>query len=215
MAGGSFSKERSQFRFMCQPSVATAINLTDAAATVELFFIIPSNWYNAAQEGNPTLPTAYAPSIGNPVILRNFGMIAAAAGGAQTTAGTLQLQRTPLTTNTASIQIAGQASATTFTDTATVAAAVGSATAATAGSSILASVVSHIKGTAVEKDLNATVAGSSGSPVTTAQPDTFNTPPAYPIAFPGDLLTAVIGTQGVGAGDQTHFPYLLVSVAYP
>ncbi len=215
MAGGSFSKERSQFRFMCQPSVSTVINLTDAAATVELFFIIPSNWFNAAQEGSGdrAVPTTYAPSIGNPIVLRNFGMVKDVAGGVLGTNGTIQLFRTPLTTNTASIQIAGQSTATTFADTAATPAAVGPTVGKT-GSSILTHIPSCAAGRAIEADLNTTAAGSGGSPVTTAAPDSFTLEPRYPIAFPGDLLTAVIGTQGV-TSSQTYFPYLLVSIAYP
>lgn len=38
--------------------------------------------------------------------------------------------------------------------------------------------------------------------------------PVYPVALPGQKVEVVVGTQGVGAGDQTAHLYLLVSQDY-
>jgi hypothetical protein len=97
-----------------------------------------------------------------------MGFHHAAAGGAQTTAGTMVLE------------IGG-------TDVENAAGTDFSA----------ASVVSHTADTNVETELNSTT-------------DTLAAAPSYPTASSGQLIEAKVGTQGVGAGDQTVMPYLLV-----
>lgn len=63
----------------------------------------------------------------------------------------------------------------------------------------LASVASHAAGDSDETSLNST---------TTAQ--SLTTAPSYPYAAAGDVLEALVSTQGVGAGDQTVYVYLVV-----
>ena len=36
------------------------------------------------------------------------------------------------------------------------------------------------------------------------------TPPVYPHVNPGDIITWIVGVQGVGAGDQTIWPWLSI-----
>lgn len=99
-----------------------------------------------------------------------LGHIYAAAGGAQTTAGTWRLQ------------IAG-------------ADVVDSLSAAF----VLASVASHLISDTDETALNRTTAAQS-----------LSAPPVYPFAAAGQTVKALVATQGVGAGSQTVYPYLVV-----
>ena len=66
---------------------------------------------------------------------------------------------------------------------------------------VCSSVVSHTAGSVVETSLDKQTNADELS----------TTPPVYPAAVAGDVITCCVGTQGVGAGDQTVFPYLLYS----
>lgn len=133
----------------------TAGSLKDAAATSLGKFAFPKDWATC--------------------LIIKMGFTAAAAGGAQTTAGTMKLQ------------IAGadveNASAVDFT---------------------AASVVSHAAWAQVETDLNSVTSSLS------LTSNNYNAVPNYPEADTGELIELLVATQGVGAGDQTIFPYLVV-----
>lgn len=147
-----FSKERYQAMQLGRPFASVAaIDLKDAAATVEGRFYVPSAWGS--------------------ITIKKLGIIMAAAGGAQTTAGALKLQKNGVD----------------ITDS--------------AGTVLeVASVASHSAGAVVEIDLNNTLSANN-----------LVSAPNYPTLAAGDVLTWVIKTQGVGAGDQTAFPYILFS----
>jgi len=152
--------------FRPQDSVA-AVDLKGAAASVLGTWMVPQP---PAAYTDGTLP------VGT-LELRSFGFNAAAAGGAQTTPGTLQLA-----VNGAAI-LSGPPDP---------------ITGLPAGAAFqCASAVSHARGAAVSCSLNQTLAASK-----------LTTPPSYPTVNPGDIITWIVGTQGVGAGDQTIWPWL-------
>lgn len=64
----------------------------------------------------------------------------------------------------------------------------------------LASTASHTEADSDETSLNATTTALSLSQA-----------PSYPFAAAGQLLEALVSTQGVGAGDQTVYVYLVVA----
>jgi len=66
----------------------------------------------------------------------------------------------------------------------------------------VASVVSHAAGSVAAIEANLI-----------APADRLTLPPQYQVINPGDVVTLVVVTQGVGAGDQTIYPYLAVSEA--
>ena len=140
----------------------TPPDFKSAAATVLATFHVPQ-----VEGGDSHTPT-------NPFLLRGVGATAAAAGGAQTTAGV------------ANVKINGGAAladsaSTVFT---------------------LTSVASHAAGACLFTELNLTPAASA-----------LSTPPAYTTVNPGDVITIVVATQGVGAGSQTHYPYIVLTQA--
>lgn len=146
--------ERYQALHVLRPyNSVTVVDLTAAAATSAGKFHIPKAW-----------GTVYVVAI---------GMHMAAAGGAQTTAGTLGLY------------IGGSA----VNDDA-------------AAQFVAASVASHAAESTVETELdqNATnVTNLAGSK-------------SYPQLTSEQLAELKVITQGVGAGDQTCWPYLLVKL---
>ena len=159
-----YNLERFQALRLLQPInvvPGTPKDLTDAAATVHCSWAIPSSWGRVA--------------------VKKFGMIMAAAGGAQTTAGILKLQ-IDIGSGLADVNSGGAAFK-------------------------LSSVVSHAIYSVVEVDLDP-IAAAALTPGTTNR---LNAPPAYPTLTAGLHAAAVVDTQGVGAGSQTYYPYLLVS----
>ena len=148
--------ERYQMPQVLRPvNTITAGDLTDAANTSLGIFTIPASW--------------------GKVNLLAIGFHPAAAGGAQTTAGTIRLQ-------VAGVDVDDAAGAA-FT---------------------AASVVSHVAYDPVETDLNATTSALE-----------LSQQPNYPQADSDDKLELLVETQGVGAGDQTVYPYLIVQIANP
>lgn len=146
--------ERYQALHVLRPiNTITAGSLKDAAATSLALFTIPKAW-----------GTVYVVAM---------GMTMAAAGGAQTTAGTAKLQ-------IAAADVTDDASAA-FT---------------------MASVVSHAAFSSVETELdqNSTnVTALAGAK-------------SYPTLTSEQKCELLVATQGVGAGDQTMHPYLLVKL---
>ena len=136
----------------------SAVDLKGVAAAVLGSWMVPQP---PAAYTDGTLP------VGT-LQLRSFGFNAAAAGGAQTTAGTLQLAVN-------GVAILDGNGAAFHCD----------------------SVANHAKGAAASCSLNQTLAASK---LTAA--------PSYPTVNPGDIITWIVGTQGVGAGDQTIYPWL-------
>ena len=145
--------------FRPQDSVA-AIDLKGVAGSVLATWMVPQP---PAAYTNGSLP------VGT-LELRSFGFNNAAAGGAQTTAGTLQLAVN-------GVALLDGNSAAFHCD----------------------SVVSHARGASVSCSLNQTLATSK-----------LTSPPSYPSVNPGDIITWIVGTQGVGAGDQTVWPWLFL-----
>lgn len=146
-----FPKERYQALQILRPiNTITAGSLKDAAGTSLGIFTIPDGWGGAK--------------------VKAMGFHHAAAGGAQTTAGTMKLQKDG--------SDVVNASSVAFT---------------------AASVASHAAWSAVETELNQ---AASATP---------SNAPSYPSVTPGQKLELLVATQGVGAGDQTIHPYLLVS----
>lgn len=111
------------------------------------------------------------------------------AGGAQTTAGTFSLQIAATDVKYSS-----------------------AATNDNLGSVITgASVVSHAAWSNVETNLNRALGTANGLNGTAAQ---VVPAPVYPYATDGQKVELLVATQGVGAGDQTGYPYLLVRQRY-
>lgn len=109
------------------------------------------------------------PSYFGQCLVLAVGFTHAAAGGAQTTNGTMV------------VEVNG--------DVITA-----------AGSNVApASVDSHVVHTCVESSCNNTPATSK-----------LEAKPEYPLLGGGQLLEWKVGTQGVGAGDQTVFPYAIL-----
>lgn len=105
--------------------------------------------------------------------LLEFGIQAAAVGGAMTTAGVIQLDKDPLAAGSRAILHAG-------------------ATVAWPGASSPVQTVTN-----VNLDAN-----YDSSALAQDAPD-------YPIAVRGDLIIFELTTQGVGAGDQSAYAYLI------
>lgn len=63
----------------------------------------------------------------------------------------------------------------------------------------VASVASHSANTVVETSLN-----------NTPEANKLTSSPKFPILSAGELLEWKVGTQGVGAGDQTGYPYAIL-----
>lgn len=149
-----FPKERYQALHVLHPvDTISAVDLAGVAGSSLGIFVVPAGW--------------------GAVRIKAVGIAMAAAGGAQTTAGTAKLQ------------IAGadvvNASSSAFT---------------------VASVANHAAWSVVETELNQSAV---------ADP---KLAPTYPKATAGQKVELVVGTQGVGAGDQTGRCYLLVSQDY-
>lgn len=148
------SLERYQMLQMLRPyNTITAGDLTDAGGTSLGKFRIPPSW-----------GTVYVVAM---------GFHHEAAGGAQTTAGKMQLE-------IAGSDVLDEDSAA-FT---------------------AASVASHAAGSSVETELlqNATDVTNLAAP------------PQYPTLTSEQLAELKVDTQGVGAGDQTISPYLIVKL---
>jgi len=69
---------------------------------------------------------------------------------------------------------------------------------------VAASVVSHVAYDPVEVDLNQTTSATE-----------LSQGPVLPQASSDDKIELLVETQGVGAGDQTIYPYLIVQIANP
>ena len=148
-----YSLERFQMlRQLCPITTSSAADLKSAAAT---------------NQGK-----VYVPAAVGSYTLKFLGIVASAAGGAQTTAGTLKLQidGVDVTDNAGNPFLVG-------------------------------SVASHSEGSVVETELNKNVSGD------------LNAPPSYPTITAGSILSWVQATQGVGAGSQSYYPYVLFSDA--
>ena len=135
----------------------------------------PQTAQDMTQAANTSFGVWYVPTGISQVQIRAIGIMMAAAGGVQTTAGTLRIELNgdPWDTDTT-----GDADVTHFT---------------------VASVANHAIGSSVETNLD------------TNAPDTSN-PPNYLVAKAGDKLEMLVDTQGVGAGDQTAYPYLVAYI---
>ena len=143
------------------------VDLKSAAATVLTTHYVP--FIYPLEDG-----------VTDPLYIRAFGFYAAAAGGAQTTAGTMgcNINGTAMKYYTP-------------------------ATGLYTGSTLtVASVATHTAGSVVAIEANLI-----------AVADRLTLPPVYQVINPGDVVTLVVVTQGVGAGDQTIYPYLVVSEA--
>ena len=165
--GYSAAKFQTPRFYRPQDSVA-AVDLKGAAASVLGTWMVPQP---------PAASTDGALPAGT-LELRSFGFNAAAAGGAQTTAGTLELAVNGTAILSGPPDVNGNPSGAAFQ---------------------CASVVSHARGSAVGCSLNQTLAANK-----------LTTPPVYPRVNPGDIITWIVGVQGVGAGDQTIWPWLSI-----
>lgn len=67
----------------------------------------------------------------------------------------------------------------------------------------IASVASHADNAGVEDDLNQTTTSTSDTE------NTYNTAPQYPEPTDGQLVELRVETQGVGAGAQDYYPYIV------
>ena len=64
-------------------------------------------------------------------------------------------------------------------------------------------MASHADNAGVEDDLNQTTTSTSDTE------NTYNTAPQYPEPTDGQLVELRVETQGVGAGAQDYYPYLV------
>jgi hypothetical protein len=148
----------------------TVVDLTDATTTHFRYYAVPES---------------------TPFVLKKFGLIYSAAGGAQTTAGTaaLYINGTKYDPYTASPTLYPNVTAADF---------------------YITSEVSHDAYDNYEVDLDPVaqqtlVAGTSNS---------LTAIPAYPVINPGDVVEVKVVTQGVGAGNQEGYVYILGSQYY-
>ena len=169
MSTDGYTAAKFQTPRLTRPLAAAAVDLKGVAASVLATWMVPQP---PATYTDGTLPTGE-------MELMSFGFNSAVAGGAQTTAGTMQLA-----VNGVAI-LSGPVSATTGLGT---------------GAAFHCdSVVSHAAGSAVSCSLNQTLAASK-----------LTAPPVFPSVLPGDVVTFIVGTQGVGAGDQTVWPWFVL-----
>lgn len=167
MSVDGYTNAKFQAPRMFRPmDTVSAVDLKGVAASVLASWMVPQP---PAAYTDGTLPAGT-------LELRSFGFNAGAAGGAQTTAGTLQLAVNGTAILSGPPDVNGNPSGPAFQ---------------------CASVASHAKGAAVSCSLNQTLAASK-----------LTAPPSYPTVNPGDIITWIVGTQGVGAGDQTIWPWV-------
>lgn len=162
----------------------------NARRTLPAIGLVPGTPVDLKSAAATVLTTHYVPflypledGVTDPLYIRAFGFYAAAAGGAVTTAGTMGCN-----VNGTALKY--------YTP------ATGLYTGSVLAVSPVTGFVSHAAGSvwAIEANLIATA-------------DRITLPPVYQVINPGDVVTLVVVTQGVGAGDQTIYPYLVVSEA--